>query len=138
VVRGFFNLAVGYLLVGRVGNFDLRTTAHARALGLGVFVMILLAARHLGRFNGGEMQDRPWRGTHARAVARVLALPSGCRLRPPAVPGDAGSPSPHGRGATDLLTTRVALCYESNARDRQGKVSLLLDIFVDGLCQPAG
>ena len=59
VVWGFLNLAVGYVLVCRVGNFDLRTTAHAGALGLGVFVMILLAARHFGRFNGSEMQDQP-------------------------------------------------------------------------------
>ena len=32
VLWGFFNLAVAYLLLCRVGDFDLRSTAHATAL----------------------------------------------------------------------------------------------------------
>lgn len=52
---GFFNLAIGYLLVCRIGNFDLRDTADAVALGMGVLFIALLAARHFGRFNGGEI-----------------------------------------------------------------------------------
>ncbi len=35
VLWGFFNLAIGYLLVCRVGAFDLRNTADVIALGAG-------------------------------------------------------------------------------------------------------
>ena len=55
---GFFNLALGYGLVCRVGDFDLRSTPDAAALGLGVLLLSLLSARHFGRFNGGNMPKR--------------------------------------------------------------------------------
>jgi hypothetical protein len=51
---GFFNLVVGYLLVCRVGDFDLKDTPDAAALGLGVMLLSLVAARQFGRFNGGN------------------------------------------------------------------------------------
>jgi hypothetical protein len=35
VLWGFFNLAVGYVLICRIGDFDLRSTDHIVALGLG-------------------------------------------------------------------------------------------------------
>ena len=54
VLWGFFNLVIGYLLVWRVGAFDLRDTADVVALGLGAFLISLFAARHFGRFNGGN------------------------------------------------------------------------------------
>lgn len=54
VLWGFLNLAVGYLLVIRVGSFDLRSTADAIALGLGVFLMGMMLARYFGRFHGGN------------------------------------------------------------------------------------
>jgi hypothetical protein len=54
VVWGFFNMAVGYVLVCRVGEFDLRSTEHVVAAGLGVFLMGLMAARTFGRFHGGN------------------------------------------------------------------------------------
>jgi len=54
VLWGFFNLAVAYLLLCRVGDFDLRSTAHVTALGLGVLMMGLFGARHFGRFHGGN------------------------------------------------------------------------------------
>jgi hypothetical protein len=44
---------VGYLLVCRVGRFDLRKTQHALLLGAGILTMSLLAARGFGRFHGG-------------------------------------------------------------------------------------
>jgi hypothetical protein len=53
VLWGFTNLVVGYLLVCRVGAFDLRTTKHVAPLGIGVFVMGLFLARHFGRIYGG-------------------------------------------------------------------------------------
>lgn len=54
VLWGFLNLVVGYLLVIRVGDFDLRSTADVVALGLGTLLMGLVMARMFGRFNGGN------------------------------------------------------------------------------------
>ena len=53
VLWGFFNLAVGYLLVCRVGRFDLRRTAHVVVLGVGILLMSVMAAHAFGRFHGG-------------------------------------------------------------------------------------
>ena len=54
VLWGFLNLAISYLLVIRVGDFDLRSMADAVALGLGALLIGLFSARHFGRFNGGN------------------------------------------------------------------------------------
>jgi hypothetical protein len=54
VLWGFLNLVVGYVLVCRVGDFDLRSTADAAAVGLGALLLALAMARHFGRFNGGN------------------------------------------------------------------------------------
>jgi hypothetical protein len=54
VAWGFFNLLVGYLLVCRVGRFDLRRTRHVVALGAGVLIMSLILAQSFGRFHGGQ------------------------------------------------------------------------------------
>jgi hypothetical protein len=54
VLWGFFNLAVAYPLLCRVGDFDLRCTAHVMALGLGFLLMGLFGAHHFGRFHGGN------------------------------------------------------------------------------------
>jgi hypothetical protein len=51
---GFVNLALGYLLICRVGAFDLRSTEHVAVAGLGVFLTTMLSARMFGRFNGGN------------------------------------------------------------------------------------
>ncbi len=51
---GFFNLSVAYVLICRVGNFDLRSTDHIVALGLGVLLMGVMLARTFGRFHGGN------------------------------------------------------------------------------------
>lgn len=53
VLWGLFNLAVGYLLVCRVGRFDLRNNRHLLSFGLGVLVMSLMLARVFGRLHGG-------------------------------------------------------------------------------------
>jgi ABC-type tungstate transport system substrate-binding protein len=50
---GLFNLAVGYLLVCRVGSFNLRKTQHALVLGAGILTMSLMLARSFARFHGG-------------------------------------------------------------------------------------
>ncbi len=54
VVWGFFNLAVGYLLVFRVGSFNLRRTQDVIVLGVGILAMSLMLARAFGRFHGGN------------------------------------------------------------------------------------
>jgi hypothetical protein len=53
VLWGFFNLAVGYLLVCRVGSFNLRKTAHVLVLGAGILLMSLMLALSFGGFHGG-------------------------------------------------------------------------------------
>ena len=58
VLWGFFNLVVGYLLVCRVGDFDLRSTADVASLGLAILLMGLLSARMFGRFHGGNLPGK--------------------------------------------------------------------------------
>jgi hypothetical protein len=53
VLWGFFNLAVAYLLICRVGEFNLRKTAHILTSGAGILIMSLMLARSFGRFHGG-------------------------------------------------------------------------------------
>jgi hypothetical protein len=57
VLWGFFNLVVGYVLLCRVGDFDLRSTSDAVALGLGILAIGLLSARLFGRFHGGNTPE---------------------------------------------------------------------------------
>ena len=54
VLWGFLNLVVGYLLICRVGDFDLLDTADVAAALLGGLLMSLFCARHFGRFHGGN------------------------------------------------------------------------------------
>jgi ABC-type tungstate transport system substrate-binding protein len=53
VAWGLFNLAAGYLLVCRVGSFDLRNTRHVLVLGAGILILSLMCAHGFGRFHGG-------------------------------------------------------------------------------------
>jgi hypothetical protein len=55
VLWGFANLAVSYGLILRVGRFDLRATDQIASLGLGLFIMAVMAARTFGRFHGGNI-----------------------------------------------------------------------------------
>jgi hypothetical protein len=59
VLWGFFNIVVGYVLVCRVGDFELKDTADVVALFAGAFLLALPCARLFGRFNGGNHPDRP-------------------------------------------------------------------------------
>jgi hypothetical protein len=54
VLWGFANFVVAYLLIARVGSFDLRTGDHVAAVGVGVLFSGLVAARLFGRFHGGN------------------------------------------------------------------------------------
>lgn len=56
---GFFNAVVAWLLLARVGSFDLRAPDHALAFGLGVVSLGLVMARRFGRFNGGNQPVAP-------------------------------------------------------------------------------
>jgi hypothetical protein len=53
VAWGLFNLAIGYLLVCRVGSFNLRNTRHVLVLGAGIVILSLMCAHGFGRFHGG-------------------------------------------------------------------------------------
>ena len=55
VLWGMFNLAVAYLLLARIGRFELRRTSHAVVLGLAVLSMALMLARHFGELHGGNL-----------------------------------------------------------------------------------
>ena len=56
---GFSNGVVGYLLMARVGEFDLHSTPDVLACGSGVLLLSLHAARHFGQFHGGNAPERP-------------------------------------------------------------------------------
>jgi hypothetical protein len=54
VLWGFANIVVAYLLIARVGSFDLRAADQAIAVGLGVLLIGVMSARLFGRFHGGN------------------------------------------------------------------------------------
>jgi hypothetical protein len=56
VVWAFFNLAVGYVLICRVGTFDLRDTQHVVVAAAGALAMSIVGARAFGRFHGGLLK----------------------------------------------------------------------------------
>jgi hypothetical protein len=53
VLWGFLNLVIGYLLVAKVGTFEIRKTSHAAIFGVGVLLMAVMLALSFGRFYGG-------------------------------------------------------------------------------------
>jgi hypothetical protein len=53
VLWGLFNLVIGYLLVCRVGSFDLRKTLHVLVFGAGILLMALNLAHYFGKLHGG-------------------------------------------------------------------------------------
>lgn len=55
VLWGTFNLIIGYVLVARVGRFDLRKTWHVAVLGFGGLLMALQLAQHFGPLHGGNL-----------------------------------------------------------------------------------
>src|ERR1700730_15067699 len=57
VLWGFFNAVIGYLLVLRVGHFDVRSTSHVLVLAVGALLISLLSARHFGQFHGGNTPE---------------------------------------------------------------------------------
>jgi hypothetical protein len=59
VLWGFANIVLFYLMVCRVGAFDLRDAAQVAALRLGMLALGLFCARHFGRFYGGNEPEQP-------------------------------------------------------------------------------
>jgi hypothetical protein len=55
VLWGMFNLVVSYVLVVRVGRFDLRQTKHVVVLGLGISALALVLAHQFGKLYGGNL-----------------------------------------------------------------------------------
>jgi hypothetical protein len=56
VLWGFFNLAVAYVLICRIGSFSLYNTCHVLTFGAGILVMSLMLGRAFGRFHGGNLK----------------------------------------------------------------------------------
>ena len=54
VLWGFANLVFAYILIARVGSFDLRAADNVIAAGAGVLLMGVFSARAFGRFHGGN------------------------------------------------------------------------------------
>jgi hypothetical protein len=59
VLWGFFKIAGGYVLVCRVGDFELKDIGDVAAFGAGALLLALFAARQFGRFNGGNAPEHP-------------------------------------------------------------------------------
>jgi hypothetical protein len=53
VLWGFANFVLAYLLIARVGSFDVHTADHVVSVGVGVLLSGVMAARSFGRFHGG-------------------------------------------------------------------------------------
>jgi hypothetical protein len=57
VLWGFFNFVASYVLISRVGNFDIHAFSHAGMLGLGALLMAIMLARTFGQYHGGLSAD---------------------------------------------------------------------------------
>jgi hypothetical protein len=57
VLWGFFNAIIGYMLVLRVGRFDVRSTSNVLVLAVGALLISLQSARHFGKFHGGNTPE---------------------------------------------------------------------------------
>jgi len=55
VLWGFANFVMAYLLIIRVGHFDLRAVDQVSALGVGILLLGVVSARSFGRFHGGNL-----------------------------------------------------------------------------------
>jgi hypothetical protein len=55
VLWGSFNLILAYLLIARVGRFELRQSKHVVVLGLGALLIALFSAHIFGKFHGGNL-----------------------------------------------------------------------------------
>jgi hypothetical protein len=56
VLWGFANGVFAWLLLCRVGTFDLRQLADALPFAIGVLIIACFSARHFGRLHGGHLK----------------------------------------------------------------------------------
>ena len=54
VLWGFMNFVVAYVLLSRIGTFDVHNSMHVGAAAAGSLLIALQLASHFGRFNGGN------------------------------------------------------------------------------------
>ena len=54
VIWGFANFVIAYVLLARIGDFDIRNPAQIGAAALGAFLIALHLSHHFGKFNGGN------------------------------------------------------------------------------------
>jgi hypothetical protein len=59
ILWAFANLVLAYLLLLRVGHFDLRFIACIAPSATGAFLHSLFSARQFGQFHGGNTPTRP-------------------------------------------------------------------------------
>jgi hypothetical protein len=57
VLWGFLNLFAAWLLLCRVGSFDLHNWTHVLTVGAGMLIMSLVHAYGFGRFHGGLLSN---------------------------------------------------------------------------------
>lgn len=57
VLWGYSNAIIGYMLVLRVGHFNVRSTSDVLVLAAGVLLIGLFSARHFGQFHGGNTPE---------------------------------------------------------------------------------
>jgi hypothetical protein len=57
VLWGFCNGVAAYVLICRVGEFNLKSTADAAACGLGILLLAFFSGRHFGKFHGGNTPE---------------------------------------------------------------------------------
>ncbi len=58
VLWGFLNVVIGYMLVLRVGHFDVKSTSNVVVVAAGALMISLQSARHFGQFHGGNTPER--------------------------------------------------------------------------------
>lgn len=58
VLWGFANLVIAYLLFFHVSRFDMLRTEDVLTAACGILALSLFAARHFGRFHGGNRPER--------------------------------------------------------------------------------
>jgi hypothetical protein len=56
VLWGFLNLTIGYALIERVGEFDLRSSVDAVAVGVGALAISVVHALVFGKLYGGDLK----------------------------------------------------------------------------------
>jgi len=79
VLWGFGNVVIGYVLVAKVGTFDLRRWRHFIVAGAGALVMSVMLARAFGRFYGGGDGSEGRRTLLAVWMKRTSYASSGAR-----------------------------------------------------------